>query len=309
MKKPFEPYELSRTEIEILRALALSAASISELAERIGKSPPLAKEAVENLRSKGFTDLERQGKRRVARLSQTKHAQTLRDLFLAYPHISWQDLLSFSGILPILKLDGATPAAVSRTTEWRALRNMMGHGIITRDEEGGFRINPRFQRLREFIREFQNYNNSRLASQASPAAIVVWNQGPEFIIRVPRGTRISDKRFQPTATTILSKYGMPLVSNREYYFFSPLPRRLSLEDVVLQTLLVDGVANTTYALILVAKARVNKRRLFSKAENYHLRDRVEGMLRFLETRTPQPGLILPGWEDLVEKAADYGVKL
>ena len=308
MKKLFEPYELSRTELEIFKELTRSPASISELAERVGKSPPSAMEAVEKLQVKGFADFERHGNKKIVMLSQAKHAQLLRELFLTSPHISWQDLLSFSGILPLFELENVTPEAASRTTQWRALRNMMAHGIITKDGDK-VKINPRFQKVEEFIQEFQNYNNSRLAALASEAAVIVWSRGSRFIIRVPLGTRIPDPRFKPTATTVLPRYGISLISNVEYYFLSPSPETLGPEDVVLHTVLVDGVTNVTYALILMMKTRTDRNYLLRTAEKYHLRPQVEGMLRFLDTRRPQAGLVLPKWDEFAEKAREYGVNI
>lgn len=308
MKKLFEPYELSRTELEIFRELAQSPASISELAGKVGKSPPSAKVAVEKLQSKGFADFERHGNKKIVRLSQAKHAQILRELFLTYPHISWPDLLSFSGILPLLELDKVVPEKTSRTTQWRALRNMMAHGIIIKDDDET-KINPRFRKLEEFVREFQNYNNSRLAALASRAAVIVWSQGPQFIIRVPPGTRIADPRFKPTATTVLPRYGIPLISNVEYYFLSPSRETLGPEDVVLHTLLTDGVTNTTFALILMMKTHADRKYLLRTAEKYHLRPQLEGILRFLDTRKPQAGLVLPKWDEFAEKAREYGVDI
>jgi DNA-binding transcriptional ArsR family regulator len=307
VKKLLEPYELTRTELEILSELARSPATISKLAEQIGKSPSLVKEAAENLQKKGFTELERQGNKRIIRLSQNKHAQLLRDLILSYPHISWKDILSFSSILPLLKLEDAGTGTLSRTTEWRALRNMMSHGIIIQDDEGS-RINPRFQKLKEFIQEFRDYNNSTIAKHASPEAVIVWNKGTEFIIRVPGRTKISDPRFKPTATTAIPEYGIPLISTTKYFLFSPLLRNLRPEDILLHSLLIDGVTNTTYALILMAKKRLDRRYLLKKAEAYKLRDRVEAMLTFLETHQAKANASLPTWDEFAERARDYGVR-
>lgn len=307
MRKPLDPYELSRTQLEILRALAGSSLSISELARHIRKSQPTVTTAVEKLQAMGFVTVERSGMLKLVRVSEAKHAQLLREVMLAHPHIPWQSLLAFSQIRPFLELQDVGPATVSRTTEWRILRNLMAHGIIRKDE-GGLKVNPRFSKISEFVREFSNFINSNLAAQVSEAAVAVWTSGSQFIMRVPQGTKIQDKRFQPTATTALPRYGIRLISDVEYYFFSPSHDMLRPEDIALHSLLIDGIVNVTYALILIAKTQINTDYLLRKAEALDFRGQVEAMLRFLETHKPQPGVVLPSWDEFVQKARVYGVE-
>jgi DNA-binding Lrp family transcriptional regulator len=308
MKKTFAPYEFSRTELEVLRELTRSSASISELANHIGKSQPTATAAVENLQAKGFVTTKRIGMRKMVGFSQAKHAQLLRELILAYPHVPWESILANSQILPLLKLESVAPASVSRITEWRAMRNLMAHGIIINEAEGRT-VNPRFDKISEFIREFLNFANLKLAAQVSESAAIVWASGAQFIIRVAAGTPITDKRFKPTATTALATYGITLISDVEYYFFSPLGRAPRPEDIVLHTILIDGVTNVTYALILMAKVKTDPDYLLTAAEKLGLRAQVEGMLRFLTSHEPQVNTVLPKWDEFAERAGDYGVRI
>jgi len=308
MKKTFAPYEFSRTELEILRELTRSSASISELANHIGKSQPTATAAVENLQAKGFVTTKRAGMRKMVGFSQAKHAQLLRELILAYPHVPWESILANSQILPLLKLESVAPASVSRITEWRAMRNLMAHGIIINEAESQT-VNPRFDKISEFIREFLNFTNLKLAAQVSENAAIVWASGSQFIVRVAGGTAITDKRFKPTATTALATYGITLISDVEYYFFSPLGRAPRPEDIVLHTILIDGVTNVTYALILMAKVKTDPDHLLTAAEKLGLRAQVEGMLRFLTSHRPQVNTVLPKWDEFAERAGDYGVRI
>jgi len=308
MKKTFAPYEFSRTELEILRELTRSSASISELANRIGKSQPTATAAVENLQAKGFVTTKRMGMRKMVGFSPAKHAQLLRELILAYPHVPWESILANSQILPLLKLESVAPASVSRITEWRAMRNLMAHGIIINEAES-HTVNPRFDKISEFIREFLNFINLKLAAQVSENAAIVWASGSQFIIRVAAGTAITDKRFKPTATTALATYGITLISDVEYYFFSPLGGAPRSEDIVLHTMLIDGVTNVTYALILMAKVKTDPDYLLTAAEKLGLRAQVEGMLRFLTSHESQVNTVLPKWDEFAERAGDYGVRI
>jgi predicted transcriptional regulator len=307
MKKTFAPYEFPRTELEILRDLTRSSASISELANHIGKSQPTATAAVQSLQAKGFVATKRAGMRKMVGFSQAKHAQLLRELLLTYPHVPWESILANSQILPLLKLESVAPTSVSKTTTWRAMRNLMAHGIIVNEAEGQT-VNPRFRKITEFIREFVNFTNSELAAQVSESAAIVWASGSEFIIRVAAGTAVTHKRFKPTATTALATYGIALISDVEYYYFSPPVKALRPEDIVLHTILIDGVTNVTYALILMAKVKTDPDYLLTAAEKLGLRIQVEGMLRFLTSHKPQTNTVLPKWHEFAERAGDYGVR-
>jgi len=308
MKKTLAPYQLSRTELEVLRELAPSSASVSELAKRVGKSQPTASATVEELEAKGFVAAKRMGMRKTVEFSQAKHAQLLRELILAYPHIPWESILANSRILPLLRLENAAPASVSRTTEWRAVRDLMAHGIVISEAEG-LTVNPRFDKVSEFIRELLNFINSKLAMQVSESAAIVWALGFQFIIRVAAGTAITDERFKPTATTAMATYGIALISDTDYYFFSPLGKALRPEDVALHTILIDGITNITYALIFMAKVKTNPGHLLKAAEKLGLRDQAQGMLGFLTSHKPQPNTVLPKWDEFAERAADYGVRI
>src|SRR2546428_30275 len=260
MKKLSEPYGFSRTELEVFKELIPSSASISDLSRRINKSPPTVMVAVETLQEKGLVDFEKKGNRKIIKTSESKHAHLLQELFLEFPHISWQEVLSYSGIIPLLDRDATDPEKASRTTQWRALRNDMAHGLVTR-HDNKITISPRFQKLEEFIQEFRRFNNSRMATIASKAAAIIWSRGSQFIMRVPLGTTISDPRFRPTATTLMPRYGVPLISNVEYYYFSPSAETIGPEEVVLHSLLTDGITNVTLGLILIAKAELDRNRL------------------------------------------------
>ncbi len=308
MKKVAEPYELSRTELEILSEVSQSPGSIAELARRIHKSSPVIAVSVNALVSKGLVDEEKEGKQRIVKISERKHAQLLRELLLRYPHVPWLDLLSFSGIIPLLKLGQYTDSPLaSRSTEWRAFRNLLSHGIVQKQADR-IKINPKFEKAEEFIKEFQSYNNQRLAREASDRAVIVWSKGSNFIIRVPGDEIVRDPRLKPTATTKMAEYDIPLISNIKFYFYSPSSQQMTPEETLLHTLLTDGLTNTTYALILLAKGPIDRKILLARAEEYGLAKQIHDMIEFLDGRkAPDFSVNLPTWAEFVEKARDYGV--
>jgi predicted glycosyltransferase len=78
---------------------------------------------------------------------------------------------------------------------------------------------------------------------------------------------------------------------------------------VLHTILIDGVTNVTYALILMAKVKTDPDILLAAAEKLGLRSQVEGMLHFLASHEPHDGAVLPNWSEFADRARDYGVRI
>ncbi len=181
----------------------------------------------------------------------------------------------------------------------------MSHGIISMKDKS-LEINPKFEKAGEAIREFQNYYNLKLAREASDLAVIVWSKGQDFIVRIPDDDVIKGERFKPTATTKMPEYGIPLVSNVKFYYYSPRVKSITPEDTVLHTLLTDGVTNTTYALILMAKISIDRKKLLNKAEEYRLGHQVQAMMDFLDGKETSSSANLPKRSEFAEKARDYG---
>jgi len=309
MKKPLAAYELSQTELEIFRQLTKSPASISELVNQTRKSQPQVTKGIQRLQAMGLAKLERAGMRKIASISDTKHADLLKDIMLVYPHVPWELLLKYSQVFPFLESQREEPAIISKTTQWRALRNLMAHGLVNRNANGVLTIPERFRKLVDFYHELSRFINSKLAGSLSDAAVIVWSSGSQFIIRIPAEIRIHDRRFKLTGTSALPKYGIPLISEVDYYYYSPFAEKLRVEDVLLHVVLTDGVTNVTYGLILMAKVKIRQDYLLRKADRVGLRSQVDAMLRFLATRASQPSVTLPNWDEFAQKANDYGVKV
>jgi DNA-binding MarR family transcriptional regulator len=176
MKKPLEPYELTQTELETLKEIVRSPASISELAKRVRTSQPTMTFMIGRLQKKGFVNVERQGMKKIVTLSQSKHAQLFKQILLEYPHVPWESILAFSGTMPLLRAENVTSVHASRITEWRALRNLMAHGIVSNNGTE-VQASPRFHKVTEFIREYLSFINSTIAVNVSNVAAISWANG------------------------------------------------------------------------------------------------------------------------------------
>jgi len=317
MKKRAEAYTLTKSEFQLLTELAKGSSTVSKLAKKIGKSQPLVTLLWRKLQEKGLATATRKGMTKTIQLSDIKHSILLRDLLVRRPDVPWEKLLADSN-LPILiaSLEEVSlqeireKTQVSEITLWRRLRNLMAHGLVT-EADGIYRVSPRWQTLSDFLLEYSAYALSQIAKEASAQAVILWHSGFEFLMRTPAGTEIEETHFHPTATSKLHEYGIPLLSDYEYYFYSRGKSRLSVEDVSLHTLLAErgSLRYIMYSLLLMKKCRkeLDIQYLLGESEKLALRNQVEGMLRFLDKGEIMPGVTLPSNEEFSERAKEYGV--
>ena len=316
MKRRAEAHPLTKSEVQLLRELAKDGSTVSELAEKIGKSQPLVTLLWRKLQKKGLATATRKGMTKTIQLNDTKHSILLRDLLVRHSDVPWEKLLANSNLtILIASLDRSSleeireETQVSEITLWRCLRNLMAHGLVI--EDGTYRVSPRWQTLSDFLQEYSAYTLSQIAKEVSAQAVILWHSSFEFLMRVPVRTKIEETHFHPTATSKLHDYGISLLSDYEYYFYSRVKRRLSVEDVSLHILLVErgSLRNILYSLLLMKKYRkeLNDQYLLGEAEKLELRNQVEGMLRFLDEGEAMPGISLPSNEEFSEKAKEYGV--
>jgi len=104
----------------------------------------------------------------------------------------------------------------------------------------------------------------------------------------------------------MGEFGIQLVSSFKFYFYAPRAKEITPEETVMHTLLTDGITNTTYALILMAKLSIDRKKLLRKAEEYGLEPQVRAMIDFLDGRKTSSSVSLPNWSEFAEKARDYG---
>lgn len=315
MKKSHGQDTLSRTELELLKQVAESSSSVSELGKRLGKSQPRTSVILKKLQEKGLVNVRRRGMSKLVEFDDTKHAILMRNLLLRYAHIPWENLLSFSSFTILNSIvHGLTEQkledARSKVTLWRHLRNLMAHGIVIQ-EDNNYKINPRYKALINFFEEYNSYMIQQLAHEASDQASIIWQNFIEFLIRVPYQDRVRKPNFHLTGISAFAKYGINIISDYDYYFYTNRKRKLSKEDYALHTLLIEkgNVTYVTYTLLFIKKLReeLHKSYLLKEAQRFGLKKQVNAMLLFLARKKPPANVVLPSWAEFKQKAEQYNV--
>jgi len=267
---------------------------------------------LKKLQQKGIIQTTAEGNRKNAYFSETKHASLLRDLFLSYDFMDWENILSGKSIEILFQTldDEGDLSSFSGATLWRYLKELKGRGIITETQKG-YRINIRFSILTNFLKEYEQYFVTKISKTLSENSVVLWQKNMEFLVRVPKSTEAPSGDFHKTATSIFYRYNLPLFSEFDVYFHSTTKKTIKPEDAILHTLLIEpgNVRYATYALLLLKKEekQIDKKYFLREAECFGLENQIEGMLEFLQTHTRSEGQSLPLWNDFAEKARDYGM--
>jgi len=189
------------------------------------------------------------------------------------------------------------------------LNRLAEHGII-KDSAGGYLINSRYGPLIEFLEEYQSYIVREIVGSLVEDGVILWQKDFECLIRTAKSAVKRDDLFR-TGISRFADFGIKLITNYDYYFYSEKKKKMRREDIVLHALLAerDSVRNVIYCLIFLKKfeQELDRTYLLKEAENFNIRELVEQMLVFLRDKKRGLDVMLPSWSEFVEKAEEYGV--
>ena len=302
----------SKSEIKALREVSMGKVTISGLHNRLSMSPSGVSAVVKKLQRKSMVTTKRAGMKKFVEMNDAKHAVLFKELLQMYHHIPWEDLLADSSLLVLFQIfDSKTckfEGRISKRTVFRHLSSLTMHGVI-KESEDGYMINPRYGPLIEFLEEYQSYIVREKVGSVVEDSVILWQKDFESLVRTK--SKVERDWFFRTGISCFADYGIKLITNYMYYFYSEKKQRLRKEDVVLHALLAerDSVRNITYCLIFLKKfeQELDKSILLTEAENFDIGGLVEQMLGFLRDRKRDADAMLPSWGEFVEKARDYGV--
>jgi hypothetical protein len=275
-------------------------------------SPSGVSAVVKKLQRKSMVTTKRAGMKKFVELNDAKHAVLFKELLQKYYHIPWEDLLAESSLLVLFQIFGRKTrkfeGRISKRTVFRRLSSLTMHGII-KESEDGYMINPRYGPLIEFLEEYQSFIMREKAGSVVEDSVILCQKDFECLVRTK--SKVERDHFFRTGISCFADYGIKLITNYVYYFYSEKKKRLRKEDVVLHALLAerDSVRNITYCLIFLKKfeQELDKSILLTEAENFDIGELVEQMLGFLRDRKRDADAMLPSWDEFVEKAREYGV--
>jgi len=303
----------TKSEIRALREVSMDRATVSRLHNRLSMSQSGASVLVKRLQQKSLVTTKRVGMKKFVEMNDAKHAVLVKELLQTYSHVPWEELLADSSLIILFEIFNSKTCelegSLSKRTVSRHLNRLAEHGII-KDSAGGYLINSRYGPLIEFLEEYQSYIVREIVGSLVEDGVILWQKDFECLIRTAKSAVKRDDLFR-TGISRFADFGIKLITNYDYYFYSEKKKKMRREDIVLHALLAerDSVRNVIYCLIFLKKfeQELDRTYLLKEAENFNIRELVEQMLVFLRDKKRGLDVMLPSWSEFVEKAEEYGV--
>lgn len=300
------------SELELLQVLQ-EELSVSELADRLDRSPSYTSELVAGLEETGLVRTRRDGRQKLVAPAESTAVELFQRLTQTHPHIDFPALLTDKMITYLYYLD--TPVTVAelaaqtgdyRNTVNRVMNRLLHRGIVQK-QESRYQLNDEFLILHEFATAYVHQLHRQTAATHATSATILWESLHEFLVQT--GEPVTAPSFLLTGPDRFQEYGVPLLTtNRHYYLYSPHRDDLTAADVICHTLLIDtGTRYQTYCLLLLAQEDPDREQLLDAAETYGVSDIVDDLVTFLDSRGEQRTAELPTWREFKDVAADYEV--
>jgi len=237
---------LSRASLDIFDTVLSGELSSGRIADRIGRSPSYASECIGRLRDMGLVETRQKGLSVLVRPSQGQLASALALLLKEGSGLDVAKVLTGPGlaILPHLLPPGSTArelvraSSLSQMTVMERIRLWRAMGIVVRDRGTGlYRLAPGQRGLSEFASRYSEDRHRRSLAKALPGAILLWRGKTGFLFSVDAGTPV--RGFAPAGPTALAALGQPIVHSRDYYIGGRARRSRSLDEALVQTMLID----------------------------------------------------------------------
>jgi DNA-binding MarR family transcriptional regulator len=310
---------LTAAEIKYLSLISTSgSAGLAEIRNGLKIHPVTATRLSSSLKSKGFITVAKEGLSKKVSIAESKHAQLFRKMVLENRHIPFHRLLSGPAFEVLSAISFAKTSSrkaisgvsqVSEASVARSLEKLKQAGILQKKDY--YFISARFQTLKEFVQEYRHYLNQKIAQSFAGDAVIVWERNNEFILESSR--KEAQGGFRLTGPAAFARFGVKLLMTVSHYYYSPVvDRQLQLEDQIIHTLLLPQSERNTLATLLAWKKNEEMLRtlyLLEQAEEYGVREQVEGIMDYLRTRGKERAQGLPLWDEFVSKAEEYGARV
>jgi len=253
---------LSRWDLRIFETVLSGDKASGAIAKALGLSPSYTSECIKRLVGMGLVEVRRAGLSALVRPAKGGAATSLARLVKEGSGLDLPKVLAGPGlaILPHLLAPGMTAnelieaVSLSRMTVMERIRLWRGMGLVVRDRPTGrYRLAPGQSGLAEFIASYSEERIRNAAAEAAAGAILLWH-GPEgFLFSVDAGTPV--KGFAPAGPSAL---GARVATSRDYYL-AGRRRRISQNEALVQTLLIDP-QNPRVRRMIRVRAEENGRR-------------------------------------------------
>jgi len=306
--------KLTINEIRILKEVAKGSSKvIGDIASSLNISHASFSRTLRLLKKKGLMETEKRGVSKRVFFSETKHSTLLKTLLTELEHVKFEDFLSGSSLeilyflskSPLSRKEIVLSTGLSQKTVQTKLKTLREFGIVF-SERGFYRLNERFDLLKDFLLEFRRYLNLKIAQEFAKDATILWQEDAEFLIKTSEPKE--SKNFFLTSITAFHKYGVQLfLPEYYYYFYTKRKKKLNVEDVILHALLLDPTDTKVImsVLLLLKKQKVNSDYLIKESDKYKLSTTVGNLINYIDTKGKAKPEHFPTWKECEAKVKEY----
>jgi DNA-binding transcriptional regulator GbsR (MarR family) len=238
---------LSSTEIDILQEIIDNSKSIGQLAESIGLSLSTISLAVKHLFELGFISKERKGKMEIVSISEDELGRTFRTFVMQNSNQNPEVLFKGHGliILSVCIGNGSTLKEIqertffSRSSISRYLKKWSSTGILWKEGHGGkIRISKNYPDLELFLSSFSKFRMKKIVQIKTQSPSIIFNKGNTLFFSTEDEIQTGGG-FTTAGYTHLARSGFDVVTDRNYYQFSPGNDHISILEAILQAIRSD----------------------------------------------------------------------
>jgi len=297
---------LNSTEISIFKCLK-EPMNISGLSELLSLHYSTVSKAVSSLESEGFVLKEKKGKHVYIRRSDSLHSKSLEDILREFPRLPLSKFFTPSSlhVFSVLKsprsiTEASEITGLDRYTVSAAISRLAKYGIVIK-ENGRFLLSSRHTLFENFVDNYFKYRANMDLRAVSQNGMLIWQRGPEFLFKAenlnPELESDLENKIHPTAISIFPKYGMDVITDMNYYFFSK--RSPSEEELFIHTILIDPYSPIYNSYALALALWLESKNFLKYAAYYDIEAHVRTLLEYLDKKEKSSDFVLP-WKEYQE---------
>jgi predicted transcriptional regulator len=302
---------MNSTKIEIFKDLT-QPRTISEMSSLLELDHSTISKAVNSLKNDGLVTKQKKAQHVYVNRSESLHSQSLRAILIEYPRLPLNNILTNSSlcILSVMKnpysiMEIAEVTGLNRKTVSSTIHELAKYGIVLQNEKKYF-FSKRHPLLNKFVDDYWKYRTNKSLKAISSKAVLIWQRGPEFLFKIDaeftdQNKKVMKSSIHPTAIDVFHKYGLKVMSDTKYNFYSK--RALRNEEYVIHTILIDPHSSiyNSYALALYSKT--DSPELMKFGRYYDIENHVKSLLEYVTIKKKNSDFVLP-WNEYKDLVMD-----
>lgn len=301
-------YTLTRNQLEVFREICLGKETVGEIAGSSSQSSKTVYRITEALSEFGIIA---RSEGRGARFSPSAgiHSAALKRYLLSKERPV--DAIVGSKLLLLLSIS-QMPKSMERIAKETGLKrdtvrvltwSLRNFGIVAQ-QGSKIAISETDLFMKQFLQDFSKGVNLSIMQGRTKVGILIWSGGLEFIFSTP--SLDNSTRIRKTGISAMAKYGIQLISETNYYYYSNWNIDLRPEDIAIHNLLTDRFNSRiiSYSILLIKKTGFDSAYLLEESRYAGVDGLVRDIINLVNGR-PVNNRYMPSIADMKDLMVQY----